>query len=228
MRKFATILMLISALLVGGIALEAKTTKKTKSTTARTAKKKRSGGDAEVTAIVKKLWKGIPDHGMNKYTQSCLTPDFYNLVDVGFAIPSNDPGGIGSEEIMYYWYNGQDWIESKSRVISTSPISKTPDKIVTKVRYTDGFEPSEHEIVLVKLPGSDKWLIDDFDGLRNSIYEYVSDIGVKFMNGYANEILSDPEIGGYMDASEKREYLKDVENFKTKFRKVYPDGVVKK
>lgn len=39
MRKLATILMLISALLVGGIALEAKTTKKTKSTAGHSSSK---------------------------------------------------------------------------------------------------------------------------------------------------------------------------------------------
>lgn len=181
--------------------------------------------DAEITKIVKQLWKGLPDHGMNGYTKSCLTPEFYTLADVGYAVPTDAPGGIGSEDFVWYWYNEQDWDVTKSKVISVSPISKNPDKIIAKVKYTDGWSPSTHKIVLVKLPGYDKWLIDDFNGKKQSLYRYISDIGVKFMNGYAKEILADPEIGGWMDTTEKQEYLNEVERFKKKFKAAYPNGI---
>lgn len=226
MKKFVTIIFFV-AILVGGMTIDAKTTKKKGKAKARTSQttRKSNAGDTEVTKIVKQLWKGIPDHGMNEYTKSCLTPEFYTLADIGYAVPSDEPGGIGSEEFVWYWYNEQDWDVEKSKVISATPISKTPDKIIAKVKYTDGWSPSTHEIVLVKLPGYDGWLIDDFDGMKQSLYEYISDIGVKFMNGYANEILANPERGGWMDASEKQEYLNEVESFKNKFKATYPNGL---
>lgn len=196
MKKAIAVSLLIFSVFVGGMTMEAKRHQKKKSSIQTTRK---SNGKDELTKIVKQLWKGIPDHGMNKYTKSCLTPEFYKLADIGYAVPSNDPGGIGSEEFVWYWYNGQDWDVIKAGVVSVSPISKTPDKIIAKVKYTDGWNSlSTHEIVLVKLPGYDKWLIDDFDGMNQALYEYISDIGVKFMNGYAYEILADPDLGGWI------------------------------
>lgn len=106
----------------------------------------------------------------------------------GYAVPSDYPLGIGSDEFIWFWYNGEDCDESKCKIISVSPVSKSSDKIVAKVKYTDGWDTSTNDIVLVKLPGTDKWLIDDFDGMKNNIYEYINDIGIKFMNEYANEI----------------------------------------
>lgn len=228
MKKLITVCLLAASLLMGGATTEAKTTQKKGHKTSTSSSRKSGNGDAEVTKIVKQLWKGIPDHGINDHTQSCLTPDFYTLADMAYAVPSDYPIGIGSEDFVWYWYNEQDWLEEKSRVISVNPGSTTPERISAKVKYTDGWSPSTHDIVLVKLPGSDKWLIDDFDGMKQSLYEYVNDIGVKFMNGYANEILADPEVGGYMDASEKQQYLNEVENFKKKFKETYPDGKVRK
>lgn len=228
MKKVFTISLLIFSFLIAGMTMEAKPTKKKGKSTSSKSSNISNNGNSEVTQIVKQLWKGIPDHGMNQYTVSCLTPEFYTLADVGYAVPTDNPGGIGSEDFVWYWYNGQDWDDSKAKVISATPVSRTSDKIIAKVKYTDGMSPSTHEIVLVKLPGTDKWLIDDFDGMKNSLYEYIGDIGVKFMNGYANRILADPEIGGYMDASEKQEYLNEVENFKKKFQSSYPNGLVRK
>ena len=228
MKKLITVCFLAASLLMGGATTEAKTTQKKGHKTSSSSSRKSGSGDTEVTKIVKQLWKGIPDHGMNDYTQSCLTPDFFTLADMAYAIPTDNPGGIGSEDFVWYWYNEQDWDETKARVVSVNPVIKTSDKIVAKVKYNNGWGSSTHDIVLVKLPGSDKWLIDDFDGMKQPLYEYISDIGVKFMNGYANEILADPEVGGYMDASEKQQYLKEVESFKKKFKETYPDGKVRK
>ena len=55
---------------------------------------------AEFPEVVRKLWKGVPDHGINSLTKSSLSKDFYNLVDVGFAVPTDNPGGIGEEDFF--------------------------------------------------------------------------------------------------------------------------------
>ena len=189
---------------------------------------------AKFLDLVRRLWKGIPDHGINSLTKSSLSKNFYNLVDVAFSIPTNNPGGIGDEEFLYYWYEGQD-SENVDRIVAINIISDSPELRVVEVLYNTFYQKVPHQLNLIKETMTDEngneqqtWVIDDFDGMKNEIYNYVNTTGKKFINGYADEILEDPEIGEWMSASERENYLNEVEKFKKKFNKVYPNGVVKK
>ena len=188
---------------------------------------------AEFPDLVRKLWKGIPDHGINSLTKSSLSREFYNLVDVGFSIPTDNPGGIGEEDFLYYWYTGQD-SESGDRIVSINIISDSPELRVVKVVYKTLGQKEPHKLNFIKETMTDEngneqqtWVIDDFDGMKNQIYNYINTTGKKFIKGYANEILADPEIGGWMSASDKQEYLNEVEKFKKKFKATYPNGILR-
>lgn len=189
--------------------------------------------EEEVKVLVMDLWNGIPDHGMNGMTSESLSPAFYELVDMGFSVPSDNPGGIGSEETMYYWYTGQDTgYDAGVRDVKAKKISQ--NEVIANVSYYDGFgDRQNHVVTLRKItdPANNvynKWLIDDFDNRRAAIYEYVNTIGKKFTKGYGRTVLDDPEIGGYMSDYQKQVYLSEIDRFGDKFKQHYPDGNVKK
>ena len=188
---------------------------------------------AHFTDEVRQLWKGVPDHGINGRTKSSLSKNFYNLVDVGFAVPSDCPYGIGEEEFMYIWYTGTD-TGNNDGIVSIKIVSHSPDLRVVNVVYKTFDRKETHKLKFIKETAIDKdgneqqtWVIDDFDGMKKKIYDYINTTGKKFLNGYANEILDDPE-NDFMNSRERQEYLDLVEQFRKKFYKVYPKGVVKK
>lgn len=189
------------------------------------AKKAPKPNKSDIENIIKDLWKGIPDHGLNEFTETSLTPEFYMLVDMGFSVPSDNPTGIGTEEFLYFWYNETDNGED-DHIVSIEVLDVTPDTIKAQVIYQYFDELVPHSLKLAK--SNEKWLIDDFDEMRQEIYEYVRTTGVQFLGDYATEIIELPHVGGDMTDDEKEEYFEEVEAFRAKFNAAYPDGTVKK
>lgn len=178
----------------------------------------------EAIEIVSALWQGIPDHGININTETSLTPEFYTLVDMGFSVPSDNPVGIGSEDFLWYWYTETDSGENDH--IMAVDIDKTNRKeIKAKVKYQCLDEIAVHNIALERIDG--KWLISDFDDMRQKITDYINTIGKQFLGSYAEEIIELPHIGGDMSDEDKEEYFEEVEAFRVKFYSVYPTGEVK-
>lgn len=184
--------------------------------------------------VVIKLWEGIPNGGLNELTESSLSRDFYNLCFIGFSMPSTYPGGIGDEEFLNYWYSGPESGEDDH--ISSMSLSSVDDgKATAKVKYMMFGTPQTFTLNLVlekDVDESQTWRIDNFlsesGNMREKIYNFVNTYGPKFKNGFANEILADPDAGGCMSDDEKKEYLERADEFISKFDKVYPDGKVKR
>ena len=153
-------------------------------------------------------------------------------------MPSNYPGGIGDEECMWYWYNGQEGAEG-DRITEAKVVSKTDSTALVNVTYLSFGNPQIFKLNLIKekhqYPNGleiEKWVVDDFcnyfgDWKRPIIFDYVNTVGNDFKQGLAKRLLNDPEIGGYMSESEKRKYLEEVDKFLKEFNKTYPDGVYK-
>lgn len=167
---------------------------------------------------VRTAWKGLPDHGINQYTKTYLTPDFYALVEEGFDVPSDNPSGIGSEEMMYYWYLAQDSFGDE-KITSIDILSRTKDEIKATVKYRSGGYTDSHDITLAKVDG--KWQIDEFDIMRQNILKFVMEAYEAFSNGLADKILADPERSGYMTADDKAAYRRKVDAFLKKWKDAY-------
>lgn len=168
--------------------------------------------------IIRTAWKGLPDHGINQYTKTHLTPDFYALVEEGFEVPSDYPSGIGSEEMMLYWYLEQDVFGDES-IATIDILSRTKDEIKATVKYRSGGYTNPHDITLAKVDG--KWQIDEFDLMRQNILKFVMEAYEAFSNGLADKILADPESSGYMTAEEKAAYRRKVDAFLKKWKDTY-------
>lgn len=183
---------------------------------------------------IRELWEGIPDHGMNDLSEVYLSKNFFDLANIGFLVPTDNPGGIGSEDFMYYWYRGQDW-DINDKITSIKVTSQSDNTATATITYKSFDEVSPYKVKFIKekivYPSgvvAEKWVIDDFEGLRAEIFDYINDIGVKFTKGFENEVMREMESQGYpLNSDEKRDYLKTVETFKKAFKETYPNGVVR-
>ena len=162
----------------------------------------------EADRIVRRLWRALPDHGVNAYTLSGLTADFYYLVEEGFSMPSTDPGGIGEEEIMWYWYTAQD-ASVDDDIKSIRYVELTDDMINAKVTYVNLGTESEHDIVIIKEDGT--WKIDDFDDMKEPIREFVDTWREKYINGEAENIIRANSES--MLAADVARYREEVETY---------------
>lgn len=132
----------------------------------------------EATDLIKKLWKGLPDHGINSNTKSSLTSEFYALVKKGFDIDERiqaQTGDIGPGEDLYYWYTGQD-SGPGDKITSISITEITPDKASAKVKYKNFSEISSHTIVIKKSEDG-TWRIDDFDNMKTLFRKFIKNPG---------------------------------------------------
>lgn len=189
-------------------------------------------GEQLTEKVVERLWNGIPDHGMNDKSANSLSKKFYKLCDVAFAIPSDNPGGIGSEELMWYWYTAQDSGEN-DRISSVSIDSVDGDKATVTVTYLVFDTPANYKLELVResVDGNTRqWRIDNFissdSDMGKCVYDYVCDLGVKFKNGYGEQIIA--EASEYMTDADKQQYRQAVEKFIKKFDEAYPDGKIER
>lgn len=128
--------------------------------------------EADAKALIKKLWKGLPDHGMNSKTKASLTPDFYNVCKKGFAANEKiqEQGDLG-DDFMYYWYTGQD-ADSSDGITKITITSLTPEKVKATVIYNTLGSAESHRITLMNL-GDNDWRISDFDNMRPQLKEYI-------------------------------------------------------
>ena len=185
--------------------------------------------EKEVFKLVENLWSGLPDHGLNTLTKKILTPGFYKIVEMGFAVPNDNPGGIGSGDDLYYWYSGNGELGEGAGLRAVTIRNQDVDKIdlIAEFYEGEGYDRSRYfNIILAKSPNGKDWQIDDFDGKRKEFYKYVSTIGKEFTEGLGERILEYPGISEYMGEEEKENYRREIEEFVIKFNKTYPDGKV--
>ena len=176
---------------------------------------------------VAELWDGIPDHGMDSKTKGCLSKSFYDLVDLGFDVPYF---GIGDNEFLYYWYNGQDWDEN-SGVTSIKIDEENEMSAKVTVVYNNGGE-NKHTLMLIpeKRTNSDGqeeyvWVIDEFNNMHDAVYKYMCDMAQKKEHHAEDEC---EQYGEDLTQELRDSFTKEVNAFIKKFNRVYPDGVVKR
>ena len=151
---------------------------------------------------------------------------------MGFAVPTDSPGGIGSEEDMYYWYEGNGGLGEGAGLRAVTIRNQDADKIdliaeFYEGEYGYGSDRSRfYNIILVKSRNGKDWQIDDFDGKRKEIYKYVSTVGKGFTEGLGERIIENPIISDFLEEDGIENYRREIEEFVIKFNKAYPDGKV--
>lgn len=169
--------------------------------------------DFEAIRVVRQLWDGLPDHGINDNTREALSSSFYALVQEGFDMPGTEPEGIGEEEVMWYWYTGQDTCGDE-KIVKVRVKSNTPDGIHATATYKTCGGVEDYDVWLIYEDG--RWVINDFDNMRKPIQEFVTTWRSKFASGEHERMMRD-ETYSYLLASEKREYIDSVESYLKKY-----------
>ena len=189
--------------------------------------------DAEIDKTIRRLWEGVPDHGQNNKTRMSFSKRFYDLITIAFAIPGDNPGGIGSEDVVWYWYTYQDTgLNPGISKININNISD--DQISATVVYDDGMGTiTPHNLVLIKevrRSGTNteetRWVINEFDNMKDTLYDYVNSVGVDYTHGLADRVIE--ENSDWMTPEDIDSYKKEVDIFLEKFNGIYPNGVVRR
>lgn len=140
----------------------------------------------EIAACVDSLFKYIPDHAMPQNAEKYYTKEYYNLLKKAWSVPP-PVDGIGDEEFLYYFIEGNDGCEGEHKITHTN--TTVNDTIATDVfTYT---HPSgtvnTHKMTLAKQNG--QWVIADFDSTKALLKTFIN-------NNYVTPDLAFMEVKG--------------------------------
>lgn len=161
-------------------------------------------------ADVRKLISCIPDHGMGP--RHAFTEQYYSLLEESWAVPSDCPWGIGSEEWLLYFISGNgDLYDS----VSVRSISQSAD--VATVRFDCIWNCCGTESHTLNLCYSDScWVIENYDGTLEDMYDYISSRRAYFRSQEWDDYLENDE---YIDAGMRAKAKRDVKDYFSR----YPD-----
>lgn len=173
--------------------------------------------NAELSQVARKLCNAFAKQEAiptGKNFKNILTDDFSRWMYEGFDVPSTTPGDVGEEEVMYYWFIAQDDCPSDG-VKSVKILTTTATTFTANVSYKNCGEIKLHRVSFKKENGV--WLIDDIGQNKGAVREFVNKSYDIFSKGGAQDILSNPDLGGWMDAQAKNEYQTSVDNYLKKW-----------
>lgn len=154
------------------------------------------------------LIRCVPDHH-NWGPEESFTEEYYSLLVEAWAVPNDDPcGDIGSGEFLSYFMSGNgdvyDRIEIKSIKSDGNRATVNFDCVWPNSRHN-------HSLNLVY---SGKWIIEDFDGTKQEMLEYIRTSRDYFRSDRWPRSLD--EVSEY--CSDQRERLeKDVSDYFLKY-----------
>lgn len=184
--------------------------------------------------VVLRLFAGMPDHYYNEGTAKATTPEFYKLIVLGFDAPSDAPGGIGSEEWLWYWVTGQEEdLDATIKVVKITQSENAPTQASAIVSRTDYGDTKKFEMQLVAMPDPDDenqlvWRVEDFDGNKAKLIKYIDDQYELFKKDGGRDLWKEQmEDQGCGSPEEKAEYLHQVSLWLKAVKTQFPEGIAK-
>lgn len=172
--------------------------------------------DNEIKARIEQACRSIPDYTGPQKRLSLdkgLTLKLRSLYRDALAVPTDEPGGIGSEEFLYYWlHTTQDANPATDGIKKVTIDSRTPDRILAYVTFSNCDDISHHKVTLIKQ--DDKWMIDDFDNMKRKMSDYINRQYRFFSSGeYLNHEFD------FLSEAEVRAYQREVDSFLRRHKK---------
>lgn len=154
----------------------------------------------------------IPDHKLEDSPRWTYTKEYYNLLAEAWAIPSDNPGGIGSEEWLFYFLTGNGGLECNAQI---NNIRQDGDEAVIDFicsgEQTDA-APKVHQLYL-HFDGN-IWLIADFDNTKEQLRQYIQKQRAYFHSAQWNKDLKEMR---HLSEKEKKAALDAVELYFAKY-----------
>lgn len=119
---------------------------------------------------VAQLIEFLPDHEIIPGSESAFAPEYFELLQQAWAVPSDGIGEIGSDEWLYYLVSGNGG-RDPNRTISIENIIAQGDGAEATFTITNFGVSIRHTLCLMKLNGT--WVISDFDGTKIRLKEYI-------------------------------------------------------
>lgn len=129
--------------------------------------------DAIFNNRIVQIVHNIPDHGMFNSSESAFDPQFYQTLEQAYAIPSDGIGEIGSNEWLFHFVSGNEFIEDKE--VKIYSIDKyRQNQLLVRVSYQNKM----HDLILTFIDG--EWYLSDFDAVRKRLEEYISRMNIYY------------------------------------------------
>lgn len=162
----------------------------------------------------------IPDHGIILDSERYMTPDFYRAVSEAFSAPDGAYGEIGDSEWLLYFVTGQEGepYYTVKHVYQVDQMHAIADisvqTIIHEISDKPGDEIHDHQIEMTLVNG--KWLLSDFDKVKQKCIDYIQDMRRKYRSG---------EILDYLQSNEyTREYIPEFKKALEDFYRAFGDG----
>lgn len=184
--------------------------------------------------VVLRLFDAMPDGDYDNKTAKATTEDFYKLIVLAYDAPTDAPGGIGSEEWLYYWVTGQESDpDAKIKVIKITQSETDPNHASAVVSRTNYGDTQKYEMDLVAIADPDvenqpAWRVSDFNGNKAELIKYLNNQYALFSKNGGKDLWQDQmEAEGLGTPEEKAEYLGKVSKWLKDFKKQFPEGSIK-
>ena len=171
----------------------------------------------ELSTRALELCRYIPDHGVIDDSERFMTPDFFRAVSEAFDAPEGFYGEIGDNEWLFYFVTGQEGfpyyrVKDVFMVDEDTAIADiTVNPIIYEISNKPLDEVHDHQIEMKRIDG--KWLLSDFDKVKQKCFDYVKEMRRKYKTGeIINRLLSDE----YTKKDVPR-FKKDLEEFYRKY-----------
>lgn len=123
----------------------------------------------------------IPDHGIDNLQKfrKFTTPELASLLEEAYDLPTMSPEEIGDEEFLYYFVTGNDGAEGSGNARSTlKSLTSIPEY---RAVVSSNYYGQDHTLMLVKV--GNIWKLDDFDGQKSKVRDYVKKAREFFKSG---------------------------------------------
>ena len=185
--------------------------------------KKNSNGDLKKETMLLYAKDGIAND-KNNY----ISREFADILDFMDQIPTDNPGGISSYDIIYWDWTGDDSSDCLDFGFKDAEIiSKNENSAKGRLKFkpcVGGIKYFNVDLVKEKFvypSGLEeiRWVVDDFDNKKAELLAAINEAGTGFSHGLGQRLMNSPEDSGFMSEKEKREYLQQVDDFLKAYNK---------
>lgn len=185
--------------------------------------KKNSNGDLKKETMLLYVGEGLKNDE-NDY----ISHEFADILDLTYKIPTDNPGGINSYDILYWDWTGDDSSDCLDFGFKDAEIvSRNENSAKGRLKFKPcigGIKYIDVDLVKEKFvyPSGleeTRWVVDDFDNKKAELLAAINEAGTAFSHGLGQRLMSNPEDSGFMSEKEKREYLQQVDTFLNAYNK---------
>lgn len=155
--------------------------------------------------IVAEAFNAIPDHELDASAEKYMSKALFRDLKEAFSVPTDYPGGIGSEEFLYYFLSGNDDCAPDYGVKGIEITSETTAEVRFKCR-----EVTTYKLTFVEEDG--RYVLADFNGAAREVSRYLKNARRIFAGDGARKLL---EESGISESDELYDsYLREVAAYK--------------